>query len=300
MKKLSIVIPVYNTSIEKLDRLFKTLECNKENVEIIVVDDHSYLKDTIDFLKNLAVQKKIKLIKNKRNIGLGPSRNIGFENSEGKFVWFIDSDDYLNKNWEEIIFNVLKKDVDFISINSKSVYKRKIVSNENTFLYKNDKIFYMSTVWSKIFKRNFLEKNKIKHLNKRWAHEDEYFTLKVLNNYNKMSFIEEVIYYYDRTENKSITKLTSKTKSFSDTSKYLSWFLKEVDYISDINKKYMRKYLLFYLANFISFNINRKKIKEYKYIYNKIYSICFCGESNKFLIIKIIKKILLKRKGNEC
>ena len=97
MKKLTIIIPTYNSQqyIEKC--IVSIINQTYTNLEIIIIDDNS--KDrTYDICKK--IQKKdtrIKLMKNSENKGVSTTRNKGISISTGEYITFVDADDYIEK-----------------------------------------------------------------------------------------------------------------------------------------------------------------------------------------------------------
>ncbi len=108
--KLSIIIPCYN--VEKyIDKCLDSIyDQNINNYEIIVIDDFS----TDNTLKKLKTHQlnhsNINIIENKSNKGAGYSRNIAIKKCKGEFVSFVDSDDYLEKNYYNLLFEKLEKE----------------------------------------------------------------------------------------------------------------------------------------------------------------------------------------------
>lgn len=115
---LSIVIPFFNSE-KKSKRILETL-CNirDKGVEVVLVDDGS-TDNTYSLLsdfKNYNSNKKIKVIK-QHNKGPGGARNTGVKAAEGKYVWFIDSDDDLNLEALDYIKENYERGFDFIDFN---------------------------------------------------------------------------------------------------------------------------------------------------------------------------------------
>lgn len=111
---ISILVPVFN--VEKYIECCVTslLEQTFENIEYVFVNDCTPDK-SIEILKNTLEkypQRKehVKIIHNNDNKGVGSTRNIAFQNSSGKYILYIDSDDYVEKEMVELLFNKIKKE----------------------------------------------------------------------------------------------------------------------------------------------------------------------------------------------
>ena len=107
--KVSVVVPIYN--VEKyLPKCIETIQTQSyENLEIILVNDGS----TDSCLKICEKYKKDDeriIIVNKKNGGLSDARNYGIEKATGKWITFIDSDDYVEKDYIETLINLSNSD----------------------------------------------------------------------------------------------------------------------------------------------------------------------------------------------
>lgn len=92
MKKISVIIPIHNSSKHIKECLESVINQTYKNIEIIVVDDAS--KDnSLEVVKNIK-DNRIKIIELKENVGAGKSRNKGIEEATGDYICFLDSDDY--------------------------------------------------------------------------------------------------------------------------------------------------------------------------------------------------------------
>ena len=95
MVKISVVIPVYNVEKYLEQCLDSVIAQSFEDIEVICVNDGS-TDSSLEILKRYANNdSRIKIISQK-NKGAGAARNVGIENAAGEYVYFMDSDDYLN------------------------------------------------------------------------------------------------------------------------------------------------------------------------------------------------------------
>ena len=113
-KLISVVVPCFNSG-KTIKRTIKSLKKQTWNQkEIIVVNDGSNDKETLDIINSLEGV----LIINQENLGLSAARNVGAFAARGSFLFFIDSDDWIENDTLELMFNYLKK----INSNNKNNY----------------------------------------------------------------------------------------------------------------------------------------------------------------------------------
>lgn len=98
---LSIIVPIYNAEVY-LERLIKSVLSQKiKNYELILINDGS--KDnSLTIMNKYSTYKNIKII-DKPNSGVSSTRNFGINIARGKYITFIDSDDYLDLNSIEVM-----------------------------------------------------------------------------------------------------------------------------------------------------------------------------------------------------
>ena len=105
--EVSIITPVYNSD-KYLDEMINNIKNQTyKNWELILIDDCS-TDDSLQII-NFYKSSKIKVFKNKKNIGAGLSRNLGMKKAKGRYITFIDSDDYWHRNYLKKTLNFLKK-----------------------------------------------------------------------------------------------------------------------------------------------------------------------------------------------
>jgi len=211
--KLSIIIPAYN-----LEKYIKTtinslIVQTEKQFEIIIVDDGStdntlkVIEEIIDEsnLKNCIVIKKI-------NGGVSSARNEGLRTASGKFVLFLDGDDYISEYLVENVYaNIYNVETDIICwgynlvdenaltiknyfdiYHSKHKYMTGIEALNNIIYNKNMKIWTGSAVYRKAF----LMQYNLKYTEGCANGEDQEFTIKSLARTSKVSFINKTLSYY--------------------------------------------------------------------------------------------------------
>lgn len=109
MEKVSVIVPMYNSSKHIKECIESVINQTYRNLELIVVDDASK-DDSIKIVEGIK-DERIKLIKLKENVGAARARNIGIDKASGSLICFLDSDDY----W---LLEKLEKQVKFIKENN--------------------------------------------------------------------------------------------------------------------------------------------------------------------------------------
>lgn len=274
MVKVSVIVPVYN--VEKY--LFKCLDSlvnqTLKDIEIIVINDGS--TDNSKDIINGFSKKYPGLIKsiNTKNNGIGPARNSGIKKATGKYITFVDSDDYLDINTLEKLYNHIEKEqsdvvvYDWIEVsdNYDIINKVNIDYFSNTTL-KNNKILLFNinpSPWNKLYKRNLFD--DIKFPNSKIKYEDLMTIIKVLEKAKSISKLNDNLYYYlirDNGETKTVDKRVFDI----------------IDVLSDINK-YFKDNKIFdsYLEELTYLNIKNIMFQVIKQRYSKDKNM-----SNKFL-----------------
>lgn len=202
---LSIIVPVYNVE-NKVNKLLDSLYKIKSNdIEIILVDNNSSDK-SYDIIKKYSKKdKRVKVFK-EQNAGANYARHLGFTKSKGKYIYFIDSDDYIETtNFKEIINILTVKEPDVLIGNYNELDSNyKFVKIMYGF-GKESILLYKPSLWNKIFKKQLVNKESFIFTE---IGEDMYITLPILAKTNKIEFINNPIYNYVR-DNNSISNKNS-------------------------------------------------------------------------------------------
>ena len=106
---VSVIIPYYKSKKLIKKSVNSVLNQTYKNLEVIIIYDEN-TKKNLNFIKQICkIDKRIKLLINKKNIGAGYSRNNGIKHAKGKYIAFIDSDDTWTRNKLLLQINFMKK-----------------------------------------------------------------------------------------------------------------------------------------------------------------------------------------------
>lgn len=197
----SIIIPVYNTEKTLRRTLSSVLNQTFENIEIIIVDDCS-TDNSYEVLKTYELRDaRIKLLHHSINSGSLQTRITGAFCAKGKYIIFLDSDDWLEKKACELLHNKLSKNavdiLEFGYINESSGYKQPMTFNpENrlqALLYKD----YPVTLWNKVYSSTII--NKAFHSFEPFYatfSEDAFLSIIIATFTNSIDFLNNYIHHY--------------------------------------------------------------------------------------------------------
>lgn len=215
--KFSIIIPVYNVEKYLCDCLDSVLnQSYPDDYEVICVNDGS-TDESLYILKNYADKdKRIKVV-SQENKGLSVARNRGINAATGKYIFFLDSDDWLETNALEILSHQID-DEDIICFNGHRYFEdgskeelpdKGIIENNLTgWDYYNkyaliSRKFHFVCVVLRLYNRDFLLKNQL-FFEEEIYHEDNLFTPIVCYYAKKVKVIPDILYVY-RIRDGSIT-----------------------------------------------------------------------------------------------
>ena len=322
MKELiTVVVPVYKVEEYIYKCVDSIINQTYKNLEIILVDDGSpdnCPKICDDYSKK---DKRIKVI-HKENGGLSDARNFGIENSKGKYICFVDSDDFIHEKYVEILYNNLKNNnadismchhYQFINYNETNDY----LPEEETSIYTGLEILnrlyedYLNNIvaWNKLYKKELF--NNIKYPKGKKL-EDAYIIHKLYNNSKKVVITNLELYYYIQRENSIMSSLNTNVLTeqdlLIDRIEYLekNKLVGEAIYKNTLHKFVERLYDNYYYLN-IHGHINPNLYKKYfKYI-KKYIKIIRLNKKEKLMInhkylyifLRTIKK-LKEKANNKC
>lgn len=193
----SILIPVYNAE-NYLRRCLDSLEQQSfKDFEMIVVNDGSNDNSLSIIQQYASKDSRIKIISQK-NQGLSIARNNALQIAQGKYITFVDSDDWIESDFlEKMFLSTQSSDADviqsgFIQNEVSTIYCQKKLMTFLDILQHINKCF----VWNKLWKADFLKKNKLKFIPNIF-YEDIPFCLEAAFNAKSWSIIDYAGYHYE-------------------------------------------------------------------------------------------------------
>lgn len=276
--KITLIVPFYN--VEKyIERCLKSIIKQKFlNFECLLIDDGS-LDESYNIAEKITKDdSRFKIIK-QINKGLGGARNTGLRNAKGKYITFLDSDDFLHEEFLEIMYNSIDKgnyDVvccqinrinEFDEISSYKYTKPKAINDKNEIL---NYLIYNPVAWNKIYRKSawdnlyFPEKLYFEDMATLYKLHEKISSIKIIDDY--------LIFYYLR--NDSIMNTISKKhiddciKVYLDINDRLGYnFFKKGDIIAKIthmikNQNLKNKENLDKVINYIQYIFPKIYIKD--------------------------------------
>ena len=205
MVKLSIIIPLYN--VEKyigkcLESIFSQ-QVSEEDYEVIVVNDGTP-DNSMRIVETYRTHPNLKVV-NQDNKGLSGARNRGVIESSGEYIWFVDSDDYIDKKSIDIILDVIKKaHSNVYAFPHRKVYEKdgsmepEMLGLKEGFVSMDEfsvSPLYTSCVPFYVLKRTFFIENKLS-FHEGVYHEDMEFQAKLNVCCNEIYVCSSTLYYY--------------------------------------------------------------------------------------------------------
>lgn len=281
---LSIIVPVYNVDNYISDCLQSLLnqDISFSDYEIICINDGS-TDNSLSILKNYAKNYPNIKICNQNNLGLSSTRNKGLSVARGKYICFCDGDDTMVSLKIKTLINICEEmDLDLLGFNNSIINGNEIVvAKINTYnsavisgeKWLEEKRKFNYTVWSYIYKKAYLETNKL-WFKEGILHEDMLFTPLAILFANKMMVIDEVCYNYVKRK-RSITSINDVNRCY-DMLKIVDELLalKTLPEFENVYHLFFEEYIValyFSIPNLaINMKIPLKKLFSDLELYNKV------------------------------
>lgn len=225
LPKISVIVPIYK--VEKYIRkcaqsLFaQTLD----EIEFIFVDDCTP-DDSIAILLSVLDEyphrkRQVRVLRHECNKGLTNARNTGIDAAQGEFIAHCDSDDWVNETMYEKLYNEARKsksdvvlcDISMVELDGTTVFKTAAVGNNNIATLNNYIVLPWTCTVNMIVSRRIYDRYQIKSPIEITYCEDYHLTVRLLYYSDKITKVNEPLYFYNRLNDESIThNLNSKQR----------------------------------------------------------------------------------------
>lgn len=203
MAKVSVIVPIYNVEKYLSKCLNSLVNQTLDDIEIILVNDGS-----TDNSGKIAKEYKDKYTEKiiyleKENGGLSDARNFGIPYAKGEYIAFLDSDDYIEEEaYEKMYEKAKKEDADYIECDFIWEYPNKqIIDKRIEYTDKKDMLTKVRVVaWNKLIKRELIINNNIR-FPKGLRYEDIEFTYKLIPLLKKVLYIDKPFVHYVQRKN---------------------------------------------------------------------------------------------------
>lgn len=257
--KISVIIPVYNVEKYLRECLDSVVNQTFKNIEIICVDDGS-TDQSLEILQEYKRKDDRFVILQQRHAGAGAARNHGLKLAEGKYIQFLDSDDYFEPTLLEELYTRAEKFGSDLTVCS----SRKVDDNGNitetgspNFPINIDKVpmeqvfsgqdfkdeifcLLIPVVWNKLIKKSFLEENRLE-FPPLTIYEDIAFIHSVVVCANRIvAFNKELINYRFNRPGSLVSTRSSHTIEAIKSCMYLGEFLKNRNLMSEYENAYKK------------------------------------------------------------
>ena len=318
--KISIIVPVYNAE-KYLNRCVDSiLSQTFKDFEILLIDDGS--KDKSGAICDEYAKKDNRVrVFHKENGGVSSARNVGLDEAKGKYISFVDSDDWVVPSYLAELLSLYHGDIDLVECSyiyygdEQIFFKTEFVETDSEHylekLFQN-KRFYEGFLWVKLFKTTLI--TNLRFESKLAYNEDRVFITQYILKCHRVAATQKCLYYYDNTHANAMSKFGSviDNKTITELDSYS--FLLKLPEISENVKKTISKYAQYVLLNFYSIakDVRQLQLLEDYYIhftekekplwllrifrhYHHLgyifYSICMYKSKVKIKLILLIKKI---------
>lgn len=274
---VTISIPIYNCEKHLINCLQSVVNQQYKNIEIQLVDDlgnDNSMQLAEDFIQKHS-DFNFKILKNEKNSGLSVVRNVGIDNAEGKYIFFLDSDDEITPDCISKMVEIAEcEQVEMVCGNVKTIKldskeeiaafrlqntKEKIIGNKEIFESFIEGKFPVPS-WNKLILLDFLKQNKLYFKEGLFAQDDLQTFITILK-LNSVCFFKEVTYLYYLHQNSVIHNRNR--KHFKNWNTIISEIDKYFNLEKDLNRKQkLKKFIVNYKEEKLIMNWKAQKNKE--------------------------------------
>lgn len=310
---ISIIIPVYNAEKTIIRCINSIVDQSFTNWELILIDDGSIDKSLTICREYASKDNRIKVF-NKENGCVSSARNLGLDNVAGKWITFVDSDDWIKKDYLKNLLNHAEKEYSidlvisyaevFSDIGShKEHYNSNLITKETfEIMFMENDMHWHTSPWSKLYKRSVIENIKLRFCDGMHIGEDAVFLYSYMLQSKKIYISSDTDYCYYACMEGSLTKkindLNSELLSYNKINSLVRYIIKTfnvnnrkaLDNLYWLIATYQRRVLNAIYHNNVTKKHRMKILKDtdwYMYIYySQMYSYTF----KESLLIFLLKR----------
>lgn len=304
MIKVSIIVPFYNVEnyIEKC--LQSLVNQTLEDIEILLVNDGS--QDGTEVIAKQFVEKypnKIIYLE-KENGGLSDARNYAIPHAKGEYIAFLDSDDYVETNMYEEMYNKAKEEnLDYVECDFLWEYPDKTLESKGK-QYSNKKEMFIHTrvvAWNKLIKREIVQSNHLE-FPKGYRYEDVEFFYKLLPLIRNYGIVQKPFIHYVQREDSISNVQNTRTKEIIDILGHVITYYKTKnlfdEYKEEIEYTYARYILCSSMLRMVMIE-NKKERKEIiNFAWNSLNTQFANWKKNTYLKEKGLKNLYMRSVNN--
>ncbi len=209
--KVSVIVPVYNVENYVRQCIESILAQTFTDWELLLVDDGT--PDNSGCICDEYAQQDGRIrVFHKKNGGVSSARNLGLENAKGKWITFVDSDDFIGPRYLEQLntSTIISPEIDFVQCGLQNYENGKVSINQRYEIFKSDDsavVFnkFRGLTFSKWFKRDIIIKNNIRFDERMRVAEDYAFTVDYIRHIERYAFSDCIDYFY-RIHQQSATR----------------------------------------------------------------------------------------------
>jgi glycosyltransferase involved in cell wall biosynthesis len=303
MKKVSIVIPVYNVATYLRQCMGSLLAQTYPALEIILVDDGS--TDESGRICDQYAQKDSRVVViHQENAGAANAKNAALDRVTGEYLAFMDSDDYAEPHWIETMVQAMESaGVDVVECDFDQVYVNRVEVANN---YEKDCLFtaeeYLSQYlgnwtcslfWNKLFRAALVE--DIRFRRERRCIDDEFFTYKAVGNASKILRIPQVLYHYRQ---RASGVMASEKNRLQRTDDSLEILLERYRWVTQRYPKLRKLYLahdvdtILFFGNTLEFT--KETAKKFRKLARTYLKECFLHRCDKVTWLYVLRLQMTK------
>lgn len=231
--QVSVIIPVYNSQDTVKKSISSLLKQTLNKIEILVIDDGS-TDNSLKIAQSLADENECIKVFHQENKGVSNARNFGISNASGKYIFFLDSDDFLDTNALKSLYSLCEKEkLVFASCNHNeinSTVSQPEKNNEHSYVAHNKEdianildLLYIKSAWAKLFNRQFILDNRLAFDESMSLGEDLHFICRIMALTTNIGYVGNQYYHINNTNPYSLSKKYSKNLEHALEKQHTAW-----------------------------------------------------------------------------